>query len=156
MTSPIELENELYSGLSASVRQELSSHEQAATAGRGARLIRKGVPPQELVILNSGTAETTVTVAGRDVSLGTAGPGRVFALHSIMTGTPPETTVTALEECRITRVPREAFLEVLARYPEMYFAVAKVLSADLATADRLIRECVRGFQPKAGATVRSA
>lgn len=156
MTSPIELENELYSGLSEAVRQELSRHEETATVSRGIRLIQRGVPPQELIILSSGTAETTVPVAGKDASLGTAGPGKVFALHSIMTGAPPETTVTTLEECRVTRVPREVFLEVLVRHPEMYFAVVKVLSADLATADRLIRDCARGFQTKAGVTVRSA
>jgi CRP-like cAMP-binding protein len=156
MTSPIELENDLYSGLSEAVRQELSGHQEATTVGRGTPLIQKGVIPQELVILNAGTAETTVTVAGKEVSLGTAGPGRVLALHSIMTGAPPETTITSLEECRVTKVPREAFLEVLARHPEMYFAVVKVLSADLATADRLVRDSARGFQSKSAVTVRSA
>jgi CRP-like cAMP-binding protein len=89
-----------------------------------------------------------VIVAGKEVSLGIAGPGRVFALHSVMTGNAPETTVTCKEDCRVTIVPKETFLEVLARHPEMYFSVVKVLSADLATADRLLRECARGYQAK--------
>ena len=68
--------------------------------------------------------------------------------------TPPEITVTCLEECRVTILPKNVFLGVLARRPEMYFAVIKVLSADLATADRLRRECARGFQPKSVSSVR--
>ena len=155
MTLPTELENELYAGLPGAVRQELVDHGKSETVIRGTRLVEKGVIPQGLIILNSGTAETTLHVAGRERSLGIAGPGNVFALHSIMMGTPPETTVTCLEECRVTIVPRNIFLEALARYPEMYCAVVKVLSADLARADRLIRDCAPGFQPKPGSSVRS-
>lgn len=154
MTSPVELQNELYAGLPPSVRQELASREKTVTFARGTRLLEKGVIPQGLIILNSGTAETTVHVAGKDRSLGIAGPGKVFALHSILIGTPPETTVTCLEDCRITILPKDMFLDLLARYPEMYFAVIKVLSADLATADRLLRDCARGFQPKSNSFVR--
>jgi len=154
MTSPIETENELYAGLSEAVRQELSGNGKAVCCTRGTRLIQKGAFPQGVIILNSGAAETTVIVAGRETSLGIARPGRVLALHSVMTGTAPETTVTCLEECRITIVPKEAFLAVLAQHPEIYFSVVKILSADLATADRLIRECARGHQAKS--TTRSA
>lgn len=148
MTTPMELDNELYNGLSEAVRQELSSNGRVVTCARGTQLIKNGTSPQGVIILNSGTAETTVIVAGKEMSLGIARPGRVFALHSVMTGTAPETTVTCLEESRVTIVPKDAFLAVLARHPEMYFSVVKVLSADLATADRLIRECARGYQTK--------
>jgi CRP-like cAMP-binding protein len=154
MTLLAKLENELYASLPPAVRQEFAAHDKAVTVARGIRLVEMGVIPQGLIILNSGTAETTMNVAGKERSLGIAGPGKVFALHSVMMGTPPETTVTCLEECRVTIVPRDLFLEALARYPEMYLAVIKVLSADLATADRLIRDCARGFQPKSGSLVR--
>jgi CRP-like cAMP-binding protein len=156
MTLPTELENELYAGLPEAVRQELDVHDKAETVARGTRLVEKGVIPQGLIILNSGTAEITLYVAGKERSIGVAGPGKVFALNSIMTGTVPETTVTCLEECRVTIVSRDLFLEALERHPEMYFAVVKVLSADLAKANSLIRECARGFQPKPSSVVRPA
>jgi CRP-like cAMP-binding protein len=114
----------------------LSAMNEALTVARGTRLVESGVIPQGLIILNSGTAETTVSVAGREKSLGIAGPGRVFALHSTITGRPPETTVTCLEESQITVLPKDVFLQLLARHPEMYFAVIKVLSADLTNAHR--------------------
>ena len=156
MTSPTELENELYAGLPEAVKKELSSRGEAQTRARGTRLVQKGVLPEGVIILTAGAAETTVTVAGKEMSLGVAGPGRVFALHSVITGAPPDTTVTCRDDCKITMVAKDAFLEQLKRHPEMYFAVVRVLSTDLANADRLIRECARGFQPKSSNLVRPA
>ena len=156
MTSPIELENELYAGLAEAVKKDLSSRGETQTRARGTRLVQRGVLPEGVIILNAGAAETTVTVAGREMSLGVAGPGRIFALHSVITGTPPDTTVTCLEDSRITTLAKDAFLEELKRHPEMYFAVVRVLSTDLASADRLMRECARGLQPKSSNLVRPA
>ncbi len=156
MTSPIELENELYAGLPEAVRQELSRSQEAATVAPGTRLVQNDVIPEALIIVNSGTVQSTVVVAGKEMSLGIAGPGRVLALHSIMTGTAPNTTVTTLEECKVTIVPKRVFLDLLERHPEMYFAVVKVLSTDLVNADRLIRECARGFQAKPSTALRPA
>jgi CRP-like cAMP-binding protein len=78
------------------------------------------------------------------VSLGIAGPGKVFVLHSIIAGAAPEATVTCLQECQVTLVPREIFLGALGRNPQMYLAVVKVLSSDLATAHRVLRNCALG------------
>jgi CRP-like cAMP-binding protein len=145
MTSPIDLKNELYDGFSETVRQELSTHEQTLTVASGTRLVENGVPAEQLIILIKGTAEMTVEVSGKNVSLGIAGPGKVFVLHSIIAGATPEATVTCLQECRVTLVPKEAFLKTLERNPQMYFAVVKVLSSDLAMAHRVLREYARGF-----------
>jgi CRP-like cAMP-binding protein len=86
------------------------------------------------------------------VSLGIACPGKVFGLHSVIANAPPGTSVTCLEECEVTFLPKTAFLNVLRRNPQMYFAVVKVLSSDLAAADRVIRKFGRGStartQPK--------
>jgi CRP-like cAMP-binding protein len=142
--SPVkEATNELYASLSDGVRQELAAHEQTATFPRGTRLLQCGVPAERLVILNSGSAEISVSIAGKTRSLGIDGPGKVLALDSIISGAALHTSVTCLEECTVTFMPKEVFLEVLRRNPQMYFAVAKVLSSDLAAADRIIRNCAR-------------
>jgi CRP-like cAMP-binding protein len=44
-------------------------------------------------------------------------------------------------------VPRDAFLELLKNHPEIYFAVAKVLSADLQIADHILRNHSRRVSP---------
>jgi CRP-like cAMP-binding protein len=132
--------NELYANLSAPVLQQLAEQERSATVSRGSKLIQYRVSPNQLIILNSGLAEITVPVAGKTVSLGTAGPGKVLGLRSVMCGEVPEIDVTCLEECDITLLARDSFLEVLHRNPEMYFAVVKVLSADLKAAQSFLRE----------------
>jgi CRP/FNR family transcriptional regulator, polysaccharide utilization system transcription regulator len=132
--------NELYANLPAQVLQQLMDQERSATVSRGSKLIQCRISPNQLIILNSGLAEITVPVAGKMVSLGTAGPGKVLGLRSIMCGEVSEIDVTCLEECNITLLSRDAFLEVLHRNPEMYFAVVKVLSADLKTVQTFLRE----------------
>jgi CRP-like cAMP-binding protein len=148
MTQRSELTNDLYAGLSAEVRQELAKHEQIMTAAAGTSLVQCGSCPDQLMFLNSGSAETSVKVAGKNMSLGIATPGKVFGLHAIISGAPPDMSVTCLEECEITFLPKTAFLDVLQRNPQMYFAVVKVLSSDLAAADRIIRTYARRSSAK--------
>lgn len=64
-------------------------------------------------------------------------------MRATISGEVPETNVTCLEECDIAVIPGEDFTAVLRDNPQMYFAVAKVLSADLKIADQLIRNCAR-------------
>lgn len=151
MTSAGEATNELYAGLSDDLRQELVGHGQAATFSAGATLLKCGAPADRLVILTSGSAETFVSVAGEPRSLGIARPGKVFALDSIISGEPLHTSVTCSEDCGVIFVPKAIFLDVLRRNPHMYFAVAKVLSADLAAADRVIRAYTRNAAGKTAA-----
>jgi CRP/FNR family transcriptional regulator, polysaccharide utilization system transcription regulator len=148
MSSDKEVTNELYADISDGVRDELAAHEQTATFPRGTRLLQCGIPADRLVILNSGSVEISVSIAGQARSLGIEGPGKVFALDSIISGAALHTSATCLEECNVTYMPKEVFLEVLRRNPQMYFAVAKVLSSDLAAADRIIRNCARRSSAK--------
>jgi CRP-like cAMP-binding protein len=149
MNSTSEVTNDLYAGFSEQVRRELTKHEQTVTVPRGTRLLQCGTSPDQLIILNSGSAETSVSVAGKNMSLGIARPGKVFGLHSVIAGAPPDTSVTCLEECEVTFLPKTVFLNLLQRNPQMYFAVVKVLSSDLVAADRVIRHYGRGSTAKA-------
>jgi len=133
------MKNELYANLSAQVQQQLTNQERSASVAQGSKLIEHGVSPNQLIILNSGLAEITVPVGDKPVSLGTVGSGKVLGLRSIMCGEVPEIDVTCLEECDVTLVPSDMFLEILRRNPEMYFAVVKVLSADLKEVQSFLR-----------------
>lgn len=142
-TAASPVTNELYASLPLDVRQELQKHEQHMTVPRGRRLLQYGVMPEHLLILNSGTVEISVPSAETDVSLGTAGPGKVFGMRAAVSGEKPEIDVTSVEDCEISVIPGPEFLSVLRNNPQVYFAVAKVLSADLKIADQLIRNCSR-------------
>jgi CRP/FNR family transcriptional regulator len=132
--------NELYANVYPDVQQQLTEHERPATVPKGSKLLRHGVPSEELIIVNSGSAEVTVPVRGKNISLGVVGSGKVLGLRSVICGEVPEVDVTCLEPCDITFLPRDAFLEVLRRNPQMYFAVVKVLSADLKKAHIILRQ----------------
>jgi CRP-like cAMP-binding protein len=47
--------------------------------------------------------------------------------------------VTALQKCEIELLPVERFVELLKQHPQIYVAVAKVLSADLRIAERVMQ-----------------
>lgn len=132
--------NELYVNLSTKLQHELSLAASVEVATAGSLLIEYGVSPNWLIFLNSGSAEVTVPVVGRRIPLGTVGPGKVLGLRSVMCGDVPEIDVTCLEDCEVSRLLRETFLEILQRNPQMYFAVAKVLSSDLKTVQGFLRE----------------
>lgn len=147
MTSESQNTNELYSVLPLDLRQELAQHERQIAAPKGAPLIQHGVLPDHLVILNAGAVRVSIPCKQRAVSMTTEQAGKVFGMRAAISGELPEIDVTCVEPCTITTVPRDIFLELLKNHPEIYFAVAKVLSADLQIADRILRSHSRRISP---------
>ncbi len=139
--------NELYAMLRADLRRELAQHEQLMTVPEGAILIDHGILPDHLVILNSGTVRVSVPSPKRPASMTTGQEGKVFGMRAAISGELPEIDVTCVEPCNITILPRDVFLGLLKSHPEIYFAVAKVLSADLQIADRILRNHPRRVAP---------
>ena len=135
--------NELYAVLPLEARQELEKHEQLITVPVGASLIEHGIIPKGLMILDRGTVKISVPCSRRSASLTTGQCGKVFGMRAAITGELPEIDVTCLEQCRITFLPRDVFLDLLKARPEMYFAVAKVLSADLQMANDILSGTAR-------------
>jgi CRP-like cAMP-binding protein len=131
--------NELYSMLSPELCQELRKHEHSMKAPLGTTLIQHGVFPKGLVILDSGKVRISVPSARRSTSVDNGEPGKVYGMRAAISGELPEIDVTCLEDCQVTFLPRDVFIDVLQTHPEIYFAVAKVLSADLEIANRILR-----------------
>ena len=141
-TPPLQSEatNELYEMLSPQLRGELARFEQVQIVPAGTHLISCGVPPEHLVIVNAGKVEITLDCNSRHAaSLGYSGAGKVFGMRALVSGELPEIDVTCMESCSITTVPRDVFLALLKNNPQVYFAVAKVLSSDLQIVDRILR-----------------
>jgi CRP-like cAMP-binding protein len=130
----------LYAMLQAELRCELAKHEQHITAPEGTVLIAHGVQPRHLAILNSGSVRVTVACSQRAASLTTGQRGKVFGMRAVISGELPEIDVTCVEPCNITILPRDVFLGLLKKHPEIYLAVATVLSADLQMANGILRD----------------
>jgi CRP-like cAMP-binding protein len=129
--------NELYEPLSEELRQHLDRHTLRKTVPAGTRLIRDGVALEHLVIIDTGSSEIVAPILGKARPLAVVGSGKVLGLGYIVSGLVPDVDVVCLEECRITLIPRQEFIEALEQYPQIYFAVAKVLSSDLRIAYHL-------------------
>ncbi|HEY6972573.1 MAG TPA: Crp/Fnr family transcriptional regulator [Candidatus Angelobacter sp.] len=138
MTDGIEL-NELYVGLAPAVVEELTTREDRETVPAGTKLISQGTMPEHLIFIEQGSVEVAVPAGDKALCLSIVGPGKVLGLRAIVANVQPEIDATAVEQCAIVRIPKGIFLEVLKQHPEMYFAISKVLSNDLNTAERVLR-----------------
>lgn len=135
--------NELYEGIPSEIRLELEKRERTRKTRPGETLLKYGETPSHLVLLNSGKVEISVVSTDHDVVLGNAGPGKTFGMRAALTGEPAEITVTCLEECEVSEIPAAEFQAVMRDNPQLYFSIAKVLSADLKIVDELLRSCSR-------------
>ncbi|HEV2991079.1 MAG TPA: cyclic nucleotide-binding domain-containing protein [Candidatus Angelobacter sp.] len=132
--------NELYDRLSPDIRAKLSAHEQTSTVPAGERLISHRECPRHLMIVNSGSVEISLPTGKRIVPVAVAAKGKVFGLRTLVSGSPAEIDVTALEECELTLLPISDVLEVLKQHPQMFLAIAQVLSADLKMVEAVLRQ----------------
>lgn len=150
MNLPETSSNELYDSLLPEIRQELRNHERNATVQAGTKLIAQGDAPKELIIVNAGSVEISVTSGNRTIPLATAGTGKVIGLRSIIDDVSSEVEVKTLEECSVTYIPKDRFQEVLNRHLEIFLAIAKILSTDLKAAEYRLRDlrCTSGKRDK--------
>ena len=144
-TIPLKSEaaNELYASLPPELRTELANYERSVAVPAGTNLIKRGVLPDQLVIVNSGKVAITLDCVREPILLDCATAGKVFGMRAVVSGELPEEDVTCQENCTVTLIPRDTFLKTVRQHPEMYFAIAKVLSYDLVMAQRLLKTSLR-------------
>lgn len=152
ITSPMQTplsqcqpENELYAGLAEELVTELRALEVTKAFGAKSRLLSFGEVPSHLLILKEGNAEILLHCSKREISLDVAGPGKVFGLKAIMTGDAVETDIVSVTPCVLTLIPAARFLDLLRSHPEIYYVVARILSADLQRADKVLKHTSRGI-----------
>jgi len=81
--------------LSPEVRAELVKAEQSMTVPEGTALIQQGVPPENLIIINSGTVAVSLNCPRGPASLDYSEPGKVFGMRAMVSGELPERLVRA-------------------------------------------------------------
>src|SRR5947209_2326852 len=135
--------NELYSSLSREITERLRSFEETKTLPAGSALLTANAPVKHVIIVSKGSVEVSIPAGNRSISMAVAGEGKVFGLRAVVTGLLPDINVTCLDECTVTLLPRDQFLGLLREYPQIYFAIAKVLSADLKLAQNLLCQMAR-------------
>jgi CRP-like cAMP-binding protein len=135
--------NELYRSLPEETRRKLEQYEQTKAVPVGTGLITEGVPTENVIVLKSGSAEVSIASGGQEIPVGVARAGKVFGLRSVVSGEAPEISVTTLEECTVSLIPKDRLTAVLKQDHQMYIAVARVLSEDLRMVNDLLRRIPR-------------
>jgi len=135
--------NELYDLLAPELRLELAGYEEVKTVPAASRLMTCGRIPTHLIILGAGSVEVSLQTANGMLSTVVNGGGKVFGLREALSGTASEADIVAQNECRVTLIPQGRFTAMLERHPEIYAALARLLSADLRMAQDLLRRVPR-------------
>lgn len=136
--------NELYASLPSGVIEALRERECPASVNAGAHLIRHGEDPHQLVIITSGEVVISLPSRSASVVLGTAGPGKVLGLRSLISGELPQIDARCLCDCKVTTISKNRFMDALKTHPQIYFGIAKVLSADVELAQAYLKNISRG------------
>jgi hypothetical protein len=113
------------------------------------RVVLEGQPGSSLFVVASGTVEVLVRQSGRDVPVGTLGPGAVFGETALLTGAPRSATVRALDEVVLYEIDRTAFEPVLAARPQLVTDLSLLMAsrhvADSMPAPESLAARIHGF-----------
>lgn len=132
--------DELYASLPPDAVETLRQHETWLIVPAKTKLIQYGRRPDHLIMLSAGMVETLLPSGEQAIFLSTAGPGSIFGLRSLVSGELPEIETICSIECGLRLLPAQSLTSVLRSYPQMYLAVAKLLSADLQFAQAYLKD----------------
>lgn len=119
--------------------------ESPALLKAGMLLIRHGEDPDHLVIVHSGEVRLSLPSREDSVFLGTAGPGKVLGLRCLISGERPDIDALCVCDCRVAIISKSRFMDLVKSHPEIYFAIAKVLSSDLELAEHHLKTTARVY-----------
>jgi len=90
------------------------------TPFKGDRLFEAGQPADSFYVVATGEVKlSSSTPSGRECVVEVVRAGETFALVSVLDGEPHAVNATALTDCGVVRIPRAAFMRLLARRPEL-------------------------------------
>jgi CRP/FNR family transcriptional regulator len=86
-------------------------------------------PSEGILVVIEGEVKLSInSTDGRRLSLRIAKAGEVLGLSSTLSGNPYEMTADTLYPAKIAHITRQAFLQFLARHPEVYETVTREVS----------------------------
>ena len=107
----------------------------------GELLVHEDQPASGVYLIRTGTVSISITGPdGRQIHLGTAGPGDPIGELAALGGGHHSATVVALRPVVADHIPQDAFLATLAASPEAMLRLLRLLTARLRVSDRRIVE----------------
>ena len=129
----------LFSSLDDGQIAELEAICTTQTLPRNAIVITEGDQTDNLYVLISGKAHALrIDESGKQFIINRFGPFDYFGEMSFFDGNARCATVMTKERCRLMTLPRQAFLKLAAKHPEILWAVNKALLEKLRIATQQI------------------
>jgi cAMP-binding proteins - catabolite gene activator and regulatory subunit of cAMP-dependent protein kinases len=127
----------IFGDLDAESLIALDRRRQASTYPAGATVFLQGDQPRAIYCVGTGRVKLSHgSEDGRSIALGIAVPGDVMGVRPMLLGTPHDLNAETLEETRLCFIPKDDFLEFLARNGAVSLRLAQKLSAELDEAYR--------------------
>ena len=119
-----------FTGLSDTERTTLGTFAKARHVEAGATIIGRGEVARELVLIESGRAETS---AGGRRSSTVIGPGGCVGAGGVLAGVPAPAGVVARTPMRTLRLPAEVYRSLLRELPEVELELRRLARPELRT-----------------------
>jgi CRP/FNR family cyclic AMP-dependent transcriptional regulator len=132
--------SEFFNTLSASAQADLESLLTPASYPANSVLFSETQPSAGVFIILDGEVKLSINSSeGRRLSFRIAKAGEVLGLSSTLAGSPHEMTADTLYPARVAHISRSAFLQFLARHPEVYQTVAREITHSFSLACEQLR-----------------
>lgn len=123
-------ESSFFCCLVPAATKEFEAIKSLFTYPTGSFLFLEKEPLRGVYLLCSGKMKLTMSSrGGKTLILRLARPGEMLGLMASMSGSPYEATVEALEPCQVAFIRHDDFSRFIAKYPEVYQAMLRQLSA---------------------------
>jgi CRP/FNR family transcriptional regulator, cyclic AMP receptor protein len=132
----------LFAGLPANALDETVHHIRTRTYSRGTVIFHKDDPGSLLYVILKGAVSIDLPASdGKELALSILRAGDFFGELSLLDGEPRNATASALEDDTQTLIlPREDFLELVRRQPQVGIHVMELLCRRLREADSLAQD----------------
>ena len=116
--------------LAPSAARDFEAIKSSSTYPTGAVLFLEKESFRGVYLLCKGKVKLTMSSSGgKTLILRLARPGEVLGLMAAVSGSPYEATVETLEPCQVAFIRHENFSRFIEKYPEVYQAMLRQLSA---------------------------
>ena len=131
----------LFRGLPARARALFLDSARPVRLLPGEVLVHENQPASGVYLIRTGTMSISISGSdGRQIHLGTSGPGETIVELAVLGGGRHSATVVALSPVVADHIPQDVFLTILAASPEAMMRLLRLLAARLRASDVRIVE----------------
>jgi CRP-like cAMP-binding protein/CheY-like chemotaxis protein len=131
----------LFRGLPARARALFLDSARPVRLLPGEVLVHENQPASGVYLIRTGTMSISISGSdGRQIHLGTSGPGETIGELAVLGGGRHSATVVALNPVVADHIPQDVFLTILAASPEAMMRLLRLLAARLRASDVRIVE----------------